>query len=284
MIDPAMEAQYNNRANVPEHPRHIAEWAEKSRRWEAEARSELDIAYGGSPAELLDLFLGDAERAPVHMYIHGGYWQANSRKSSSFVARPLVAAGAHVAVLEYGLCPDVSIDEIARQTRAALAWLHRNVASRGGDPDRITVSGHSCGGQLVGMAMATDWPAFGAGLPIDLVKGGVSVSGVFDLAPLIDTSINEKVGMDVETARRNSPLFMKPATKAPVALIYGAEETPAFHEQSARFAEAWAVRGAPTSCEAVPGADHFTVLSGMDGPRHPATRAILAQLGPGGAR
>ncbi len=284
MIDPAMERQYNNRANVPEHPQHIAEWAEKSRQWEAEARAELDLAYGDSPAELLDLFLAETARAPVHMYIHGGYWQANTRKSSSFVARPLVAGGAHVAVLEYGLCPEVTIDEIARQTRAALAWLYRNVADYGGDPDTITVSGHSCGGQLVAMAMATDWPAFGAGLPPDVVKGGVSISGVFDLAPLIDTSINDKVGMDAEGARRNSPLFMEPATKAPVALFYGANETPAFHEQSAQFADAWRARGVATVCEAVPDADHFTVLSGMDDAQHPATRAILAQLTAGGSR
>ena len=139
------------------------------------------------------------------MYIHGGYWQANDKKSSSFVARPLVAAGAHVAVIDYGLCPDVTIDEIGRQCRAALAWLWREAERFGGNPDRITVSGHSCGGQLVGMVMATDWHGFAAGLPNDLVKGGVSVSGVFDLEPLLNTTINLKVGMDSETARRNSP-------------------------------------------------------------------------------
>jgi len=281
MIDPAMEKLYNNRANVPDHPRHLAEWAEKSAAWEAEARVETDLPYGDSPAETLDLFLADADAAPVHMYIHGGYWQANSRKSSSFVARPLVAAGAHVAVVDYGLCPDVTIDEIGRQCRSALAWLHRNVARHGGDPGRITVSGHSCGGQLVGMAMATDWPAFGVGLPRDLVKGGVSVSGLFDLAPLVNTSINDKVGMDDEAARRNSPLFMEPATDAPLALFWGGDETAAFEEQSKNFARAWGEKGVPVTCRAVPGTDHFSVLGGMDDAAHPATRAILHQLGLG---
>lgn len=281
MIDPAMEKLYNNRANVPEHPRHLAEWAEKSAAWEAEARVEPDLAYGDSAAETLDLFLADAGTAPVHMYIHGGYWQANSKKSSSFVARPLVAAGAHVAVIDYGLCPDVTIDEIARQCRAALAWLWREAERFGGDPDRITVSGHSCGGQLVGMAMATAWPSFGDGLPPDLVKGGVSVSGLFDLQPLVNTSINDKVRMDAPTARRNSPLFMEPATEAPLALFYGGDETPAFHEQSVVFAKAWGGKGVPVRCEAVPGTDHFTVLTGMDEPSHPATGAILDQLGLG---
>ncbi len=279
MIDPAMEALYNNRANVPEHPAHLAEWAEKSAAWEADARAEYGLAYGESPAEKLDLFLAEAAGAPVHMYIHGGYWQANSRKSSSFVVRPLVEAGAHAAVLDYGLCPDVTIDEIARQCRAALAWLWRDAERFGGNPDRITVSGHSCGGQLVGMAMATDWPSFGAGLPRDLVKGGVSISGVFDLAPLVRTTINDKVCMDETAARRNSPVFMAPAIPAPLALFWGDRETPAFREQSETMAAAWGAKGVPVHCAAVPGADHFTVLTGMDDPAHPATAASLAQLG-----
>jgi hypothetical protein len=152
MIDPATEQQYNNRANVPEHPALLAEWAAKSAAWEAEARAMRTLAYGDSDAETLDLFLADAEGAPVHMFIHGGYWQALSKKDCSFVARPLVAAGLHVAVVDYGLCPDVTIDEIGRQCRAALAFLYRGAREFGGDPDNITVSGHSCGGHLVGMA------------------------------------------------------------------------------------------------------------------------------------
>ncbi len=282
MVDAAMEAEYNNRARVPEHPRHIAEWAEKSLAWESEARAVLDLAYGESAAETLDLFLADAENAPVHMYIHGGYWQANTRKSSSFVARPLVAAGAHVAVIDYGLCPDVTIDEIARQCRSALEWLYRNAGRYGGDPGRITVSGHSCGGQLVGMVMATNWREFGDDLPADLVKGGVSISGLFDLAPLIDTTINDKVGMDAAAASRNSPAFLEPAvTSSPLALIVGERESAEFHRQSREFAANWGSRGVPVEVIVSPGRDHFTVISGMDDPADPATRAILGQLGLG---
>ena len=280
MIDPVMEAQYNNRANVPEHPGLLAEWAAKSAAWEAEApRKALDVPYGDSDAEMLDLFFANAADAPVHMYIHGGYWQSNTRKSSSFVARPLVEAGAHVAVVDYALCPAVTIDEIGRQVRAALAWLWREAERFGGDPDNVTVSGHSCGGQLVGMAMATDWADFAEGLPQDLVKGGVSVSGLFDLAPLLNTSINDKVGMDAETARRNSPLFMEPATPAPLALYWGGDETGAFGWQSETMAEIWGGKGAETVARAVPGVNHFTVLTGMDDPAHAATSAILRQMG-----
>ena len=280
MLDPATESQYNNRANVPEHPRLLAEWAAKSVAWQAEAKAMRTLAYGDSNAETLDLFPADAEGAPVHMFIHGGYWQALSKRDCSFVARPLVAAGLHVAVVDYGLCPDVTIDEIGRQCRAALAFLYRGAREFGGDPDNITVSGHSCGGHLVGMAMATDWEAFGAGLPPDLVKGGVSVSGLFDLAPLTDTSINDKVGMDAETARRNSPLLMDPSARAPLALYWGGDETVAFREQSEAMAAAWSAKGVATVADAVPGVNHFTVLTGMDHPAHPATRAILEQARP----
>ena len=282
MIDPKMEGYYNNRANVPEHPELLAEWAAKCAAWEGDAKSvKRDLAYGGSPAETLDLFMADSDHAPIHMYIHGGYWQANTKRSSNFIARPLVAAGAHVAVIDYGLCPNVTIDEIGRQCRAALAWLWREAKGLGGDPDRITVSGHSCGGHLVGMVMATDWPRFGAGLPGDLVKGGVSLSGLFDLRPLIDTTINEKVGMDEETARRNSPLFMEPACDAPLALFWGGDETDAFRWQSESMASAWGAKGVETVAAAIPGVNHFTVLTGMDDPAHPATRAITEQLGLG---
>ena len=281
MIDAAMEAQYNNRANVPEHPELLAEWAAMSAAWQADAKTVRELVYGDSDAETLDLFLADARNAPVHMYIHGGYWQANDKKSSSFVARPLVAAGAHVAVVDYGLCPDVTIDEIGRQCRAALACLWREAEGFGGNCDRITVSGHSCGGQLVGMAMATDWAQFGADLPKDLVKGGVSVSGLFDLEPLLNTMVNVKVGMDAETALRNSPLFMEPASDAPLALLWGGDETDAFRWQSETMAAGWGAKGVETVAEAISGVNHFTVLTGMEDPAHPATRAILRQLGLG---
>ena len=281
MIDAAMEKQYNNRVNVPEHPELLAEWAAMSAVWQADAKTVREIAYGDSDAETLDLFLADAENAPVHMYIHGGYWQANDKKSSNFVARPLVAAGAHVAVIDYGLCPDVTIDEIGRQCRAALACLWRETEGFGGNRDHITVSGHSCGGQLVGMVMASDWAQFGADLPKDLVKGGVSISGLFDLEPLLNTTVNIKVGMDAESARRNSPLFMAPASDAPLALLWGGDETDAFRWQSETMAAAWDAKGVETVAEAIPGVNHFTVLTGMEDPAHPAIRAILRQLGLG---
>ncbi len=280
-VDPIMEQQYNNRAAVPEHPELLADWAARSAAWEADAKTVLELAYGDSNAETLDLFTADAEGAPVHMYIHGGYWQAGTKKSSSFVARPLVAAGAHVAVLDYALCPDVTLDEIVRQTRAALAWLYRNVGTHGGDAERITMSGHSCGGHLVGMAMATDWPSFGAGLPRDLVKGGVSVSGLFDLAPLIRTTINNKVGMDEENARRNSPVLHEPACAAPLALLVGGLESDEYHRQSRDFAAAWRAHGVPVEVSVVPERNHFTILAGMDTPDDPVIVAILKQSGLG---
>ncbi len=279
MIDPLMERQYNNRAAVPDHPEVLAEWEIKSAAWQADAKGVRELAYGDSAAETLDLYLADAEGAPVHMYIHGGYWQAGTKKTSCFMARPLVAAGAHVAVLDYGLCPDVTIDEIVRQTRAALAWLYGNVAAHGGNPDRITISGHSCGGHLVGMAMATDWPAFGDGLPADLVKGGVSVSGLFELEPLIDTTINDKVGMDIECARRNSPILLEPAPAAPLSLLVGGLESDEYHRQSRDFAAAWGAKGVPVGVTIVPEANHFTILAGMDSPADPAIVAIVQQSG-----
>ena len=146
------------------------------------------------------------------MFIHGGYWQALDRKDFSFVAERLVEAGAAVALVGYDLAPAVDMDTIVGQIRAAIAWLYRNADAHGFDPDRICLAGHSAGGHLAAMALATDWTAFG--LPADLVKGVCAISGVFDLEPIRLCYLNEVVRLDAEQARRNSPVLLPPQTAA----------------------------------------------------------------------
>ncbi|MGB0681220.1 MAG: alpha/beta hydrolase [Magnetovibrionaceae bacterium] len=258
-IDPQsdLEALYNNRALVPEHPEIIAGWADRSadfrRRHQA---ASLDLAYGDLAAETLDLFPplfeGEAEaEPPVLAFLHGGYWQSLGKDYFSHLAEAACLEGWHVAIIGYPLCPMVSIADITESIRRALAFLWYNM-----DGPEIHLAGHSAGGHLTVEMLTTDWPAWDGNLPVDLVRSGLSISGIYDLEPLIQTSLNERLGLTAETARVLSPIRRKPAYGAPLSLWVGERESEAFLEQQAQFAQTWAVAEA----RVVPGANHFSVL------------------------
>ena len=272
------DAQYNNRGRIPEHLDILSAWAERSAAARAALRSELDVAYGPGPAERLDVFPTAAPRAPVLVYIHGGYWRALDKKDASFVAPPFVAAGAMVVVPNYALCPAASIEEIVRQQRAALAWVWRHAASHGGDPSRIVVAGHSAGGHLAATMLATDWPAVEPGLPADLVKGALSLSGVFELEPLRHAPfLAPDLRLDAVAAARLSPVGFA-APKQPLYALVGGDESEEFLRQNAAIAAAWGAVAVPV-CEAVPGRHHMSVLAELAEPGAHAHRLALRLLG-----
>ena len=204
-IDAHLESQYNARAAVPEHPAIQADWLRRSEALRARLRCKLDLAYGDSERQKLDLFYAESAHAPLHVYLHGGYWQRGERQANHFMAEGLCGHGVNVAMLGYDLCPSVSLGAIVDQVRAALVWLWRNAPELAVDVERIQVCGHSAGGHLSAMLMATHWPDLGADLPADLLHSGLAISGLYDLEPLRHTSINEAVGLNAETAARYSP-------------------------------------------------------------------------------
>lgn len=272
--NPIEEKNYNNRAAVPEHPVLLASWKERSDAFRATGAGRLDIAYGPEPKARLDFFPAATPNAPLHVFIHGGYWQALDKSEQSFVARGLTEDGVCVALLNYSLCPEVTLDAIVAQVRQAMLWLSRNGQSLGADPSRITVSGHSAGGHLVAMLMATDWIAAGSRDPI---KAGIAVSGVFELAPLIDTTINQKVGIDEGVAARMSPSRLKPTSKAPLLLVVGEKESQGgFHWQTDELIYRWRDAGPRLERMTYAGADHFTVLEGYADRSSPFYRRLLA--------
>lgn len=276
-IDPALERHYNVRAAIPEHPAIFAAWQARSAAFRRRAGGVLDVAYGPSAAETLDLFPAGRPGAPVHLFIHGGYWQAMDKADSSFVAETLLEAGITVAVANYALCPAVTIDAIVGQARRAVLWLWRHAGDYGGDAGRIQVSGHSAGGHLVGMLMATDWPGLDAGAPRRLVKSGIAVSGLFDLAPLVRTTINDKVGMDAATARRLSPLFLDPAApESPLVLAVGGQESDGFHGQSDAMAAAWGRRGVAVERLTLAGRHHLSAVEALADPTSELVRRAVA--------
>ncbi|MDE0618315.1 MAG: alpha/beta hydrolase [Rhodospirillaceae bacterium] len=272
-----IDAQYDVEASVEDFGACVEFFLSNSERVRRKLKPALDIAYGPTAAEHLDLYPARAPDAPLHLFIHGGYWHSLSSKEFSFVAEGLVEAGVAVAVLNYDLCPNVTMTEIVRQNRAAVKWLYENAARHNCDPDRISVSGHSAGGHLTAMLMATDW-AGAWGLPPDAVKSGCAVSGLFDLAPFEHSWLQPKLKLNAEEIERNSPIRHIPQSAGPLIVTLGGDESAEFHRQSQDFLAAWTRAGLPGAYLDLPGLNHFTVLEGYMDRRSPLCSAILRQI------
>jgi len=216
-----------------------------------------DVAYGASADESLDVFPAASRGAPVVVFVDGGAWTRQHKDSYSFVAAALVPAGVAVVVTNFSLVPQVTLDELVRQNRAAVAWTARNAGSFGADPDRLFVAGHSSGGHVAAMLATTDWRAFG--LAADAVKGGICLSGMYDLEPVRLSARNLYLKLDSDAARRNSPIHRIPDRPLPLIIGYGAGELAEFQRQSRTFAAAWTARGYLLSLFEFAGRNHFEV-------------------------
>ena len=274
----ALDAEYNNRAKVKDAMAWMTRAGAESARARAELPLRFDVPYGARHGERLDVF--PAARpgpAPVHVFIHGGYWQRMDKADFSFVVRGLRPAGALTVVVNYGLVPSIDLDELVRQCRAAIAFVHAHAREWGGDPARISVSGHSAGGHLVAMLMATDWTAFGA--PADVLEAGCAISGLYDLEPIRLCYLNDVLRLTPETARRNSPIHLVPTRPTPLILAVGASEGPEYHRQTDELATAWRARGVPIEVLDLAGHDHFSIVAELESPFSPLARAIQGQMG-----
>jgi arylformamidase len=254
------EAEYNNRKRVPEHVEIAERWTMLAAAYRLAGDTQLNQRYGSRERQRYDLFRAADADAPLAVYIHGGYWQRGDRKDYSFVAQALNAAGIDVALPSYSLCPAVSVMDIVAELRLCLAAIWQKTKKHS------VVTGHSAGGHLTAAMVASDWSKV-AGVPADLVRAGVAVSGVFDLAPLIPTSINDLVRFDDQSARAASPLLWPPPPKGrTLVAAVGGDESSEFLRQSRVIAEAWARAGLKTECLVVPGTDHFTVVDELTKP------------------
>jgi arylformamidase len=251
------EVEYNNRARVPENPALMAGWAGDAAAYRAE-HAPRTIAYGPGSRNTIDLFSGDGQ-GPIVVFIHGGYWQALDGSSFSHCARGLNAHGIDVAIPSYDLCPQVTVDTIIKQMRAAAHAL-----ARFGRP--LVVSGHSAGGHLAACLLATDWAAHDASLPRDLVIAAYAISGLFDLVPLVGTSINKALGLDEAVAKASSPLFWTAPAHGSLDAVVGELESAEYHRQSRTVTEVWAKAGLPTRYSVVADANHFTAIAPLADP------------------
>src|SRR3954454_2403705 len=212
-----LSREYNNRELVPDHAQYFARWQQSSAQARSRMSCQLDLAYGSMPGEKLDLFPARKGDGSCFLFIHGGYWRSLDKSDFSFLAPAWVDSGVSLAVVNYDLCPKVTIDEIVRQMLRASRWLWLHAEDFGMDQDRLYVSGHSAGGHLTAMMMCAVFPVFDARLQKDLWKGGLAISGLYDLRPLVGIDwLNGDLRLDEALALRLSPAFLPPATRAPV--------------------------------------------------------------------
>ena len=270
-----LEAEYDNRSNVPEHPAIMAGWSRDASAYRsARARHcELGLPYGPHSRQIVDIFHPDAPNParPLIVFIHGGYWRSLEPASFSHLAAGANARGFSVAVPGYRLCPEVALADIIEDLRAACLFLHARHGAR------MVACGHSAGGHLAAAMAATDWTRYGPDVPPGLVRCGLAVSGIFDLTPLLATSVNQSLRLDEAAAKAASPAFWPVPARVHLEAWVGEAETSEYHRQSRLVAERWAAAGAHTRFAEVPGANHFTAPAPLADPGS-AMVAALAGL------
>ncbi|MGI9501080.1 MAG: alpha/beta hydrolase [Geminicoccaceae bacterium] len=271
-----LDYEYDMRVRCPHFAETFATMDVHNKRMTTSFESRIDMPFGESDLETLDIWPGRGG-SPILLFIHGGYWRAFDKKMFSFVAERFVEAGAAVVLNNYDLCPNVTMDDITAQNRRALAWIYKNAASFGGDPGRIHVTGHSAGGHLTAMLMATDWSAYD--LPFDVVNGAVPLSGLFDLEPLRRSYLNADLKMDEEMTGRNSPIHHIPGWMPPTVVAVGGGETDEFRRQSRIYTDACRAAGFDVSYLEVGHHDHVNVAGEYRNKLSPLTAALLAQMG-----
>lgn len=248
----------------------MAGWARDAASYRERHAPRL-LRYGPGARNVIDYFPGDNE-GPIVVFIHGGYWQAFDGSSFSHLAAGLNAHGASVAIPSYDLCPAVSVEDIIGQMRAASRELARLGRS-------LVMSGHSAGGHLAACMLATDWPAFDASLPPDLVVAAYAISGLFDLGPLVETSINNALHLDRATARAASPLFRKAPALGSLDAVVGGNESAEYFRQSRSIVDTWGTAGVATQFGTVPNANHFTAIAPLADPGSPMVARLMELAG-----
>ncbi len=274
-----LDAEYNNRAKVTDFGGHLAWYRTRSKETRLALDGIQDIGYGPSSAETLDIFwTGDhsaqAVPKPIHVFFHGGYWQTLSKNEFSYVANATERLDALCVVVNYALIPQVNMSELVAQCQRALVWLWHHAAAYGGDPSRIFLSGHSAGGHLVAMMAATDWPARSIHCPQDLVKGGLSISGLMDLEPIRLCYLNEELGFTQETIRGYSPIHLANQSDTELHCVYGEREGEEYRRQSETLAARW--DGAFS--HPLPDQDHFSIVRLLDERKSPVAKILHSMM------
>ncbi|MFM1813996.1 MAG: hypothetical protein RLZ98_691 [Pseudomonadota bacterium] len=276
----ALELQYNGSGRSPELADIRQAQQEKTDALtatvKASAKCHLDVAYGSAPREKLDLFFSGTANAPLLVFIHGGYWKSRSKDEFSYLAAPYIERGVNVATISYPLAPAARLTEIVDAAQRAIAFLYRAAGEFGHDGNRIHVSGHSAGGHLTAMMMATDWSHHG--VPPDLIKSGTCISGLYDLTPIRLVEVNKELKIDDDEEERLSPVRLTPKSPGPLILTVGDVEAEEFIRNAEELAAAWRKAGALVKVVPSPGHHHFTITEQLATPGNPLFEATFGAI------
>lgn len=271
------EAQYNPRIAVPD----TNAFLERGNARSAEARTRFEyqeLRYGTGPLATLDVFPAARKDAPIHIFVHGGYWRALDKRDYSFVANALVPQGITTVLMNYGLCPAVSLPELVAQFRAGLRWICEHAGELGGDAANITLSGHSAGAHLVATALAADEQARDP-LPLQQIRGALLISGIYELSPVLDVSVNALIRLTPEQVDAMSPMRHPPVASVPLEVVVGADEPTRWVGQSTAYADVAREQGAICHDQCIPGHHHFSITELMQTPDGPLARLIAKLAG-----
>jgi arylformamidase len=264
-----VEAQYNPRKALP--AAYIESFMQRAATRSLAARgrlgARLDIRYGPGPLATLDVFPAADADAPLHVFLHGGYWRGRDKSDYSYVADALTPLGITAVVMNYDLCPRVELPMIVQQVRQGLQWIHAHATELGGNPDAFTASGHSAGAHLVAAAL----PRAGAALEPWVPRAAVLVSGVYELEPVLSISVNQEIRLRAEQVDPLSPSRHPPTHEVPLTVVVGGGETAGFVHQSRDFANAC---GAAARYIELPDFDHYSIMSLLETPHAPLARLI----------
>jgi arylformamidase len=277
LTDDEINRQFMPRLAVPDHEEWLAAHAQLGEVARQTLACHIDVPYGDSPLQALDIFPAVRALAPAQIYFHGGYWRSLDKSTYRFMALSMAPSGVATVLVNYDLCPAVTLDDIVRQTIAAVAWVCRNGAAYGCDPRRLYVSGNSAGAHLAAMALAHDWTA--EGLPADLIKGACCITGIYDLTPVLRIEANAEIRLKPEMVARNSPMSLPLPAKPPVIVAVGADETPLWIKQSTDYADMLRAHGVPTELMIIPRVHHFSITRSLGDPQGTLPKAIRRQMG-----
>lgn len=277
-IDPSLEKGYNIRDQRVDSEQILASWVERSKAFRSTVDATLNCEYDKGAKDKLDVFHCGNPDASVFVFIHGGYWQRGDKSIYSFIAEPFLNSEANVVLVGYSLCPDTTMTNIVEQIRRAMVWLWQHANDIGISAERINLSGHSAGGHLTAMSLTTHWSEYDHNLPDNLIKTGIPISGLYQLQPLLQTTISNALNMDAEEVNYLSPNFLKPSTNSPVLAVLGGEETQQFHWQTDQFIEAWSGHDSNIEKHIEPQVDHFDIINRLANPNSEIFEKVRAWL------
>jgi len=272
----ALDAQYDVENAVTNFADYIADYQQSSQDARKLLKNRKVIAYGPTQMERLTIYPANEPEAPVVIFIHGGYWKMGIGDDYDFIALGPSKAGFTVVVVTYGLAPVVTIPEMVRQVRAAIAWTAKNIGAFNGEPSGIFLAGHSAGAHLAAMCASTDCADYG--LPQDTIKGILAVSGLYDLLPVSQTFVQGSLRISAEQILSSSPARQIYASHIPMTIAWGSHETVAFQNQSSDYLQSWIMAGNQGKSLIVENANHFSILESFKDPDGLMTGALLALM------